>query len=56
MGKILLIPLNPISPSNAVWKQKYLFLRIFSVQYCHSLKYITPLETQNIIIRALSKA
>ena len=37
--------INPLPPSDAVRKQKHLFLRIFSVQYSHNLKIITPLET-----------
>jgi len=35
----------PLPPSDAVQKQKHLFKRIFSVQYCHNLKNITPRET-----------
>jgi len=36
---------NPIPPSDAVWKQKKNILEDLSVQYFHSLKNITPLET-----------
>jgi len=42
--------INPAPPSDAVRQQKKIFLRIFSVQYCLSLKNITPLETLNFII------
>jgi len=41
---------NPPPPSDAFRKQKKMFWRIFSVQYCHTLKNITPLETRNLII------
>jgi len=37
--------LNPLPPSDAVRKQKKIFWRIFSVQYFHNSKNITPLET-----------
>ena len=33
---------NPLPPSDAVRKQMEIFLRIFSVQYCHSLKNYHP--------------
>jgi len=37
--------LNIQPPSDAVRKQKKIFQWIFSVQYCHIKKNITPLET-----------
>ena len=37
--------INPLPPSDAVRKQKKIVKRIFSVNYYHNLKNITPLET-----------
>ena len=41
--------INPLPASDAVRKQKTI-LEDLSVQYCHNLKNITPLKTQNLII------
>jgi len=46
---------NPLPPSDDVRKQKKSFQRIFSVQFCHYSKNITPLETWNLIITAVRK-
>ena len=37
--------INPLPPTDTVRKQKKIIQRIFSDQYSHSLKNITPLET-----------
>jgi len=42
--------LNSLPPSDVVRNQKHLFWRIFSVQYCRTLKNITPLKTWNLLI------
>jgi len=41
---------NPLPLSDAVRKQQKTFYRIFSVQYRHNSKNITPLETWNLTI------
>ena len=44
---------NLLLPNDVVWKQKNLFWRIFSVQYCHNSKNFTRLETIIMYLHAL---